>query len=425
MVDICFCVHELNTRHIYFCSLNLAKRGNMSGIFKKVMIMISRADPFGDNFTRGIIEYSKLHGNWNLTTQLPLYLEKQTSLNKTIILKNAGFDGAIAYIPNQDKAKKVSFRGLPAIVAHYSEENKLYNIPYIVCNNKAIGKMASTFFNERGFRNLAFYGFTGFDWSMQRQESFVGANTNLGMETKLYLTTSDAFTKNTAKEKRELANWLKKLPKPMAILAANDDLGIRLVQMCQENDIKVPSEIAILGIDNDEIDCNLTTPSLSSISYNSKGAGYQAAEMLDGLMNGQTIDKHIILIHPIEVINRQSTNIFAVGDKDILMALDFIKSNSRNILQVEDIASVVGMSRRNLARKFKIHLGISIHDAIKQTRTEDIKHMLTDTDLPITQIATSLGFADASHISRYFKVQTGITPVEYRKQYSTKTSQII
>ncbi|OHB44344.1 MAG: hypothetical protein A2Y13_09175 [Planctomycetes bacterium GWC2_45_44] len=397
----------------------------MGAKHKKVMIMISRADPFGHNFTRGVIEYSKLHGTWNLTTQLPLYLEKQTSLNKLIILKNAGFDGAIAYIPNQDKAKKVSFKGLPAIVAHYTEESKLYNIPYIVCNNKAIGKMASAFFNERGFRNLSFYGFAGFDWSMQRQDSFVSANAGLGIETKLYLTTSDSFTKNTAMEKQKLANWLKKLPNPMAILAANDDLGIRLVQICQENNIKVPADIAILGIDNDEIDCNLTTPSLSSISYNSKDAGFQAAEMLDGLMNGQTIDKHIIFIHPIEVINRQSTNIFAVGDKEVLKALDFIKTNSRSILQVDDIATAIGMSRRNLARKFKNHLEMSIHDAIRQARTEGIRHMLIDTDLPITQIAISLGFTDASHISRYFKVQTGITPVEYRKKYSTKTSQII
>jgi LacI family transcriptional regulator len=391
---------------------------------KKVMIIISRADPFGDNFTRGVIEYSKLHGTWNLTTQLPLYLEKQTSLNKLIVLKDAGFDGVIAYIPNRDKAKKVCFRGLPAIVAHYTEESKLYNIPYIVCNNEAIGKMASVFFNERGFTNLAFYGFAEFDWSMQRQNSFVKANADLGLETKLHLTTSNSFTKNTAREKQKIADWLKKLPYPVAILAANDDLGIRLIQICQENDIKVPSEIAILGIDNDEIGCNLTTPSLSSISYNSKDAGFRAAEMLDGLMNGQTIDKHIIFIHPIEVINRQSTNIFAVGDKYVLEALDFIKTNSRNILQVDNIAAAIGMSRRNLARKFKEHLGMSIHDAIKQTRTEGIRHMLIDTDLPITQIAISLGFTDASHISRYFKVQTGITPVEYRKKYS-KTSQVI
>ena len=397
----------------------------MSAKLKKVMIMISRADPFGDNFTRGIIEYSKLHGEWGLTTQIPLYLEKQTSQNKPIILKDAGFDGAIAYIPNQNKAKQVSFKGLPAIVAHYTEESNLYNIPYIVCNNEAIGKMASAFFNERGFRNLAFYGFSGFVWSTQRQESFINSNSDISLQTKLYLTTSAVFTKNTQKEKQKLANWLKKLPKPMAVLAANDDLGIRLIQICQENHIKVPSDIAILGIDNDEIGCNLTTPSLSSVSYNSKGAGYQAAEMLDRLMNGYKIDQNVILISPIEVINRQSTNIFAVGDDTILKALDFIKTNSRSITQVDDIANAVGMSRRNLARKFKSLLGMSIHDAIKQARTEDIRHMLIDTDIPITQIATRLGFNDASHISRYFKVQTSTTPIEYRKKYSTKTSQLI
>jgi LacI family transcriptional regulator len=397
----------------------------MSAKFKKVMIMISRADPFGDNFTRGIIEYSKLYGNWNLTTQLPLYLEKQTSQNKTIVLKEAGFDGAIAYIPSQEKAKKVSFRGLPAIVAHATEESKLYNIPYIVCNNDAIGKMASVFFNERGFRNMAFYGFKVFEWSMQREQSFVQANTKLSVTTEIYLTSSDDFTKNTPKEKQILSTWLKNLPKPIAILAANDDLGIRLVQLCQENNIKVPSEIAVLGIDNDEIECNLTTPSLSSISYNSKGAGFQAAQILDDLMDGGKVHQQIILISPIEVINRQSTNIFAVGDKDVLKALDYVKNNSRSIIQVEDIATAIGMSRRNLARKFKKHIGISIHNAIKQARTEDIRHMLVDTDLPVTQIAKSLGFTDASHISRYFKLQTGTSPVEYRKKYSTKTSQII
>ncbi|OHB51459.1 MAG: hypothetical protein A2Y12_08565 [Planctomycetes bacterium GWF2_42_9] len=391
---------------------------------KKVMIMVSRSDPFGYNFTRGIIEFSKLNGAWNLTTQLPPYLEKQNSKNKPIVLKDVGFDGAIAYIPNQDNAKKVSFRGLPAIVAHFTEESKLYNIPYIICDNNAIGKMASDFFVERGFRNFAFYGFRVFEWSMQREQSFTQANNLLGLSTDIYLTSSDEFTKNTPQEKQKLSNWLKKTPKPIAILAANDDLGIRLVQICQENNIKVPSEIAVLGVDNDEIECNLTTPSLSSISYNSKDAGFQAAQLLDSLMNGEKINQQIIPISPIEVINRQSTNIFAIDDKDILKALDYIKNHSRSMLQVEDIASAAGMSRRNLARKFKTHIGISIHNAIKQARTEDIRHLLIDTDLPITQIAKSLGFTDASHISRYFKFETGISPVEYRKKYSPKISRI-
>ncbi|MEN6384264.1 MAG: DNA-binding transcriptional regulator [Phycisphaerales bacterium] len=392
---------------------------------KKVMIMISRADTFGDNFTRGIIEYSKLYGNWNLTTQLPSYLENQASQNKTIVLKDAGFDGAIAYIPNPEKAGQVSFRGLPAIIAHATEESELYNLPYIVCDNFAIGKMATDFFIGRGFKNMAFYGFKDFLWSKQREESFIKANLALKINTHTYLTSPDTFTQNTSKEKTKVANWLKKLPKPISILAANDDLGIRLVQICQENGLKVPLEVAILGIDNDEIECNLTTPSLSSISYNSKNAGFQAAQMLDELMNGKKAKQRIIFITPIEVINRQSTNIFATSDADILKALDYIKNNSRHILQVEDIASVVGMSRRNLGRKFKTTLGISIHNIIKQTRTEDICHMLTDTDLPITQIAKNLGFADASHISRYFKVQTGTSPADYRKKYSIKASHIV
>jgi LacI family transcriptional regulator len=391
---------------------------------KKVMIMISRADSFGYNFTRGIIEYSKLYTNWNLTTQLPLYLENQTSQDKTIVLKDIGFDGAMAYIPNQEQARKVSFKGLPAIVAHATEESKLYNIPYIVCDNAAIGQMATDFFIARGFRNFAFYGFKEFEWSQQREESFIKANKASEINTHMYLTSSDTFVKNTPKEQSNLLKWLKKLPKPIAILAANDDLGIRLVQICQGNDIKVPLDVAILGTDNDEIECNLTTPSLSSISYNSKNAGFQAAQILDELMNGKKVQQQKIFISPIEVINRQSTNIFATSDKDILKALDYIKNNSRNILQVEDITSAVGMSRRNLARKFKATLGISIHNVIKQTRTEDICHMLTDTDLPITQIAKSLGFTDASHISRYFKIETGITPVEYRKKHSIKTSNI-
>lgn len=390
----------------------------MASRLKNVMIMISRSDSFGTNLIVGIIEYSKLCGDWALTTDLPPYLEKQQQSQSPYSLQSAGFDGVIAYIPNKDKANMINF-DIPAVIAHETDEAKVHSLPYIVCDNREIGKLAALFFKEKGFTNIGFLGFVEFQWSIERQKSFKNANEEIGLATNTFLLSASVFNSKTDNQ-QQIITWFTELKKPAAILCANDDLGLYLIRLCKNAGIKVPDQIAILGVDNNEIDCNLTTPSLSSISYNSQKAGLQAAEILNKLIDGKKISQKKILISPVEVINRMSTDIFAIADSDVLEAIKFIKINSRNPIQVDDVAVAVNISRRNLSRKFMKALGRSISSEIKRANIEDICHMLTDTNMSVSKIAYRTGFTNASHISRYFKMQTGSTPLEYRDKFSIK-----
>lgn len=378
--------------------------------------MVSRTDSFGNNLIVGIIEYSKLCGNWALTTQLHPYLEKNQS---RYTFKGIGVDGVIAYIPNKDKADKVFFGDVPAVIAHETEENKIHKITSIVCDHHGVGALAANFFNERGFHNIGFFGFKEFNWSIERQKGFEKANKDFGLKTNVFLLSTKAF-KPQPKNEQKIISWLTSLKFPACVLCANDDLGMYLIKICKKSEIQIPNQIAILGVDNNEIDCNLTTPSLSSISYNSQKAGFQAAEALDRLMHGKAPLQDKIIISPVGVINRMSTDIFAVPDEEVLKAVSFIKSNSRNPIQVDDVARAINISRRNLSRKFKQYLGRSIANEIIRARIDNICHMLTDTDISVSEIAYKTGFNDATHISRFFKAQTKLTPLEYRNKFSIK-----
>ncbi|HBG27137.1 MAG: hypothetical protein A2Y10_18625 [Planctomycetes bacterium GWF2_41_51] len=390
----------------------------MTSKIKNIMIMISRDDSFGNNLIAGIIEYSKLCGNWTLTTQLPQYLEKHQSQYS---FKGTGIDGVIAYIPNKEKADKIFFGDIPAVIAHETEENKIHKITSIVCDHRKIGTLASNFFKERGFHNIGFLGFEEFNWSIERQKGFENANALFGCKTKTFLLPAQAFKPRPQNEKK-IISWLKSLHYPACVLCANDDLGLYLIKTCIKAEIKVPGQVAILGVDNNEMDCNLTTPSLSSISYNSQKAGFQAAETLDSLMLGKPALYEKIIVSPIGVINRMSTDSFAVLDEDVIKAINYIKINNRTLIQVDDVAHAINISRRNLSRKFKNTLGRSISDEIRRTKAEYICHLLADTNTSVSEIAYRTGFNDATHISRFFKEQTGITPLEYRRNYSLKTN---
>jgi LacI family transcriptional regulator len=391
----------------------------MAANMKNVMIMVSRYDSFGNDLIQGVIEYSKFCGKWALTTELPPYLASYHDEGLNYSLEDSGFDGVIAYIPNRHEADKIHFGSLPAVIAHDTQESPNHEIPYITCDNMEIGELASSFFDERGYKNRGFFGFRNFEWSVQRQKGFTEANRREKIKTDSLLIESPEFKPDSELEKKVLP-WLENLPKPACILCGNDDLGLYLIKTCKKHEIKVPDSIAILGVDNNEIDCNLTTPSLSSISYNSKRAGFQAAQTLDLLMEGKPAPNRKIVISPVKVVDRMSTNAYAVTDIDVIKALSFIKNNSMTPLQVTEVADAVNLSRRTLSRKFKQHIGRTIADEIKRAQTGAISQMLINSHMSVSEIAFRIGLNDSSHISRYFKMNTGLTPLEYRKKFSAK-----
>jgi LacI family transcriptional regulator len=181
--------------------------------------------------------------------------------------------------------------------------------------------------------------------------------------------------------------------------------------------VQVPDEVVIVGVDNDQLICDLSSPPLSSVVLGVEKAGYEAAALLDKIMGGESPIDQEIYIQPVRVVTRQSTDVLCIDDADVVKAVRFIRQHAKMPIQVDSVVAAVFLSRRVLEKRFRTALGHSIHEEIRRARIEQIARMLTQTQMSISEIACSLGFADVAHISRYFRKEKGMSPLKYRKDY--------
>jgi LacI family transcriptional regulator len=221
-----------------------------------------------------------------------------------------------------------------------------------------------------------------------------------------------------------MARWLLSLPKPLGLMAANDDRARQVVEACNIGGILVPSEAGIIGVDNDEVVCGLSDPPLSSVAVNFDRAGYEAASALDGLMNGRSGVPARIVVHPTHIVVRRSTDVVAVEDQSVAKALRYIRGTSRwERLTVAIVARHAGVSRRLLEKRFRRELGYSVLDDIRRVRTDKMAQLLVETQLPVHEIAQTLGFGDVQHFARYFRSVKKMSPLAYRKAFAGYSMQ--
>jgi LacI family transcriptional regulator len=190
-----------------------------------------------------------------------------------------------------------------------------------------------------------------------------------------------------------------------------------LSEACHAVGLEIPDQIAVLGVDNDELLCTLSRPPLSSVDIAADRVGYQAAEMLDRLMAGQSDAAVDVLLPPGEVVERQSTNVLQVADADIAMALRFIRNNAHRPLHIDDVTHHVVMPRRTLQRRFREAIGHSFSQEVERCRLELAKRLLAETDLPVPQVARRCGYRDRERLWGAFRRLAGSSPFEYRRQF--------
>lgn len=255
-------------------------------------------------------------------------------------------------------------------------------------------------------------------WSQERSESFAGRIRQAGLEPHILYTNSRLGSwRSFEAEEPSLTEWLKALPKPVGLMAGNDVCGRYIIETCRIAGLQVPDEVAVIGVDNDELICDLTDPPMSSIALGTENAGYEAAALLDRLIGGERMTGQNILVRATHIVTRPSTDILAVEDRVVAEAIRFIRQRAKKAIQVNDVVDYLAMSRRNLELRFHRVLGRSIYSEIKRVRTQQIIRMLCETDLSISEIALKLGHPSDKHIARYFKHQTGMSLKEYRKQF--------
>ena len=386
---------------------------------RKVILMLDSSRAADRGVIRGILDYSHLRGNWSFYRYSPLFRTPpfSTGQSDSVLdrLKKLDADGIIGYLPAESNFLQVIVStGFPTVVIPIVEPIEgVVNI----LQDEAVGAAGAHHFLERGFVHFAYCGACDY-WSDVRRNGFVGAIEKAGFSVHVYPGAGGPHTHDNEQER--LGHWLKRLPKPAALMASNDERSAELVEACHLKGLKIPDQAAILGVDNDEMICQLSSPPLSSIELNSEKVGYEAAEALDCLIAQRKLSRDAIYFRPAGVVTRQSTDILAIEDAEVALAVRFIRNNACRDIHVGDVLANSTLSLRALQQRFCTVLGRGINQEIRKTRIRQFAEMLLKTNHTVQKIAYDMAFEDINHMSRLFRREMGMTPIEYRNRFGPK-----
>ena len=378
---------------------------------KRIVLLVETSREFGRQLIIGIARYSRLHGPW-------FFYKEQMGLKSSIPNLTSWKPDGIIMRDSLIKNELIELKIPTILVQHDSSIPK--NLPVVKTDSASIAKMASEHFIERGFKNFAFCGFDNYEWSNHRKNYFYQYNSEAGFETHVYSLPENLKINDWENEQRHVCDWLNTVPKPVGLLACNDDRGQHILEVCKRLGFKVPEDVAVIGVDNDPMICEIGDPPLTSIALNVESAGYEAAKLLDQMINNQKIEGKEILVSPIHIVQRQSTDLLAINDSEVVTAIRFIKEKAKDKILINDVVKMTRISRRTLEQRFKKIIHRSIYDVIRQVRVELIAKLLIETDYPISHISSLINFTDIEHISRYFKKEKGIGLREFRKLHQPR-----
>jgi LacI family transcriptional regulator len=388
----------------------------MSAGIPKVALLVETSLGYGRAFLRGVVRYARLHGPW------AFYITPGDLRQVLPRMEDWGGTGIIARIETPQVAKAVLSSGLPIIALDLRYEQLASDTPLSqlseVCpDSHKAGRLAAEHLLERGFRHFAFIGVWGdLPWAVQRGEGFAERLGEAGLSCHAFPLSRASQTRRWGREQASLGSWLRELPRPLGVLACDDDRGRQVLEACRGAGLQVPEDIAVVGVDNDELLCELSDPPLSSVALSTEKAGYEAASLLDGLMSGRITEPRRILVEPTHVVTRRSSDVLAMDDRQVARALRFIQDNTVRPIGVADVVRHVGGSRRALELRFQQALGHSVNRDIQQARLERAKRLLAETDLSVARVAEASGFGSANYLIRLFHRRCGLSPAAYRQR---------
>lgn len=380
----------------------------------RVAVLIENSRAWGRGLIRGIARYSRLHGPWHFL-KTPAFFTAPSHMKFLDEIKEFNPDAII--MREVRDAQKIIDLGKPVVVSGHRTKRFKAAIN-IVEDTFATGRMAAEHLLSKGLRNFAFCGYDAMFWSRERCEGFCEKISESGYPVFVYRQSKSKKHHLWEYEKPLLAHWLLSLPKPVGLMCCIDERSDQVAEICKIEGIHVPEEIAIIGVDNDDMICELSTPPLSSIAFKADGIGYQAAQLLDEVIKGGRLaDTTELVTSPAYVVQRQSTDIIAIEDPVVAEAMAYITQNAYKSIRVEDVLQKAIVPRRTLERKFHTLLGNSIYKEIQNERLKHIERMLIETDMTISEIAYSLNFADSNELSRFFSRLRKMSPSSFRRKY--------
>jgi len=373
---------------------------------KKIGLLVETSLGSGREILKGIARYARYSGDWQLfhaagglSEMIPNWLE------------NWDGDGIIARIQNDEVSKKLSELKIPVIDVLGVCKNRF---PLVHVDDEAISRLAALHFSERNFRHFAFYGIENENWSMRRGEAFRNA-CETGESFSILEMPRRSHGKSVNSFQR-LQKWVRDLPKPVGIMVCSDQKGLELLEACLSEEIPVPEQVAVIGVDNDAALCEIADPPLTSIRGGHSNVGHEAAAMMDRLLQGQPSGPTPLRVPPIEVVERESSGSVAINDPTVAKGLKFIREHLSESINNDSISRAAGISRTLFQKRFREAMGTSIREHILARRIERATSLIEQTDIPLAEIAFRSGFRHQEYLGQIIKKATRNTPGELRRR---------
>lgn len=383
----------------------------------KIVLLIESSRGAGRALLCGIAKYAHDHGPWSF------YWEPRGLETAWPVVESLEADGII--LRGVAQLDKLLALGIPTVVAGHRTD-VASGFVNLITDSATIARLAAEHLLECGFQHFAYCGWQNTPlehtaWSRQRQTAFQERITAAGFAEPPNYTLSGANI-NWNQERAQLARWLGSLPKPLGVMACNDDCGVQVMEACKLAGLAVPELVGVVGVDNDEVVCGLADPPMSSVVVQFEQAGYLAAQTLDHLMRQRKNLPPQILVSASHVFTRRSTDTIAIAEPHLARALRYIRDQAGTSLNVDAVANAAGLSRRGLERLFQRQLGSTILDTIRRERIHRVARLLVETRLTVGEIAGQLGFADTQHFARYFRSVKKMSPLAWRRKFAVGRS---
>lgn len=377
----------------------------------RIVLLLDRGLHFARGVLRGVRSYAAAKGQWILRDAPP---------SPKMIKLVADWEpaGIIAGLVTTRLARAVKKLRVP--VVDTATVLPRLGVPTVDVDPAAVGRLAAEYFLDKQYQNFGFFGSRVAVYARLQEQAFRQRLAKAGYEAhSCYYEYLTEYTVRTLWREvtSRITQWLERLPKPVAVFCCEDVLSRLLADTCRQLGFRVPEDVALLGCGNDELECTLTEPTLSSIAVPAERVGYEAASLLDRLLGGEKPPERPLFLPPIGVVTRHSTDVSAIDDQIVRQAVRFIRDNATRDIRVKDIAEALAVSRRLLERRFRTLLGRSVLQEIYRVRIEHAKQLLAHTHLPVGAVAFRTGFTSPRHLDVRFRQLTGLTPRAFRRQF--------
>lgn len=381
---------------------------------RRVALIYDAKLPYDVKVMRGVASYLQQRGGWNVFIE-----ERALHEQRLPDLQAWRGEGIIADLDDPRVAAIVHGVGLPAVGfgGGYGWRTKAPGVPYVFTNNAAVARLAAEHLLDRGFRHFAFCGYPKTDingWAAERESTFTSIVAKRALSCSVYRGRHRA-----ANNRGAFHRWLRSLPAPVGLMAANDKRARQVLEGCRLAGLHVPRDVAVIGVDNDEMICELSHPTLSSVEQGCAEIGYRAAALLDSMMAGAKPGSLTVMVEPRGVVTRQSTDVMAVKDPRVGAALELANSHAHEGWKVDDVVRALGVSRSTLEFHFRAALGRSVADEMRRVRLEKARRLAAETEMPLKAIAAGTGFRSIQHMTSCFHRYLGQTPAQYRRSHGS------